>query len=159
MVGQTGVVRRVDLAELAKRINAAHNAFESGIRQSLSHAVEAGELLAQVKGSLPYGQWHDWLDKHFKGSRWTATGYMRIAARFSELGEQVPQLTLKGALAKLRDPSAEPNPPPLTVQEIITRTTRVVDAFCKRTPAPLLGLLSKRLRDLADEIDRKGGVS
>lgn len=164
MVGQTSVVRRVDLAELAKRINAAHDAFETGMRQSLTAAAEAGELLINAKEQLRHGEWLPWLSDNFRGSHDMASRYMKLAGRLPEIEANfanVRNLSLSGALRLL---DAEPSPAggsdkPWTVQDVIDTVTLGVQKWAGRTPVECRAVLVKRLRGLADEIEKTGGVA
>lgn len=118
MVGQTTAVVRVDLRALAKQINAAHTAFEDGMRQSLAYAVEAGEKLVLVKEQLSHGEWLPWLKKHFHGTDRTAQRYVSLAGRLPELDSnttRVSDLSLRGALkliTKARHADGDADPPP-----------------------------------------------
>lgn len=117
MVGQTTAVVRVDLRSLAKQINAAHTAFEDGMRKSIAYAVEAGEKLLRVKEGLSHGEWMPWLKDNFSGDQKTAWRYMQVAAHPGELESyqaRVPNLSLRSAvkmLTKARHADGAADPP------------------------------------------------
>jgi hypothetical protein len=52
---------------------------------SLSNALQAGEILCQVKESLPHGQWLRFVRERTKLSSQSARNYMRLWARRVEL--------------------------------------------------------------------------
>lgn len=165
MVGQTTAVVRVDLHALAKRINAAHAAFEEGMRRSLMHAVEAGENLILAKEHVERGRWPEWIEKNFSSSYRTARVYMAVAKRRAELDsnwQHAANLSLRGALRQLSggdDDGNNDEPSPWTVQDVISNTKAGVVKWCERTPPDCRDLLAKCLRNLADEIEQRGGVS
>jgi hypothetical protein len=49
------------LTDLAFRIRAEHEAVAGAIRQTLTHAMAAGDLLIEAKAQLKHGQWLPWL--------------------------------------------------------------------------------------------------
>lgn len=100
------------LATLAEQINAHHRQCESAMRSGLSHALEAGQLLAEAKTQCPHGTWGDWLAEHFEGSERTSQAYMRVARRWPELeanakAQRVADLSLRDAIKLLTEPRAE----------------------------------------------------
>ncbi len=66
-----------NLETLAERINAEHRACEEAATTALSHAMNAGDLLAGAKARLPHGGFGAWLEENFAGSGRTARAYMR----------------------------------------------------------------------------------
>jgi hypothetical protein len=67
------------LADLAARIRAEHEATSTALRNSVEHAMAAGDLLIEAKTQLKHGQWLPWLAEHCAMSERTAQLYMRIA--------------------------------------------------------------------------------
>jgi hypothetical protein len=53
-----------DLAALAARANAGHEAGERATRQGLERFRDAGEALLQARAQRPHGKWLPWLKKH-----------------------------------------------------------------------------------------------
>ena len=49
------------LADLAGRIKSEHEAVATALKESVRHAIVAGELLIEAKGQVPHGQWLPWL--------------------------------------------------------------------------------------------------
>jgi hypothetical protein len=95
------------LADLAKRINAAHAQAETALRAGLEHAKTAGELLLEAKRQCPHGQWLPWLEAKMRFSARTAQAYMRIAEHWPELeakAQGLAHLTVEGALEYLAEP-------------------------------------------------------
>lgn len=108
--------------ELAIRANEAHARVRMAGEAMVTYAIEAGDALIAAKAKVRHGEWLPWLEANFDGSRWTASGYMRLASN----GERVPHLEdlpLRKALeaigiearkeeARLRDPELVPEPVP-----------------------------------------------
>jgi hypothetical protein len=69
----------VDLAELAGRINAEHEAGERATRRGLEHFRAAGDALLQAKADCGHGRFKAWVEKNVKVSYRTAAVYMRLA--------------------------------------------------------------------------------
>ena len=92
---------QVAAADLAARINHAHEACCRAAGDALTHALNAGELLAQAKAQCQHGQWSQWLADNFSGSDRTARAYMRIASHREEIEakrQTTADLTLERAL-------------------------------------------------------------
>ena len=49
------------LPDLAARIKAEHEAVSTALKESVAHAIAAGELLIEAKAQLGHGQWLPWL--------------------------------------------------------------------------------------------------
>ena len=78
--------RPQDLARLA---NAEHSAASDHARSALTHAVEAGRLLADAKAALSHGDFGPWLAENITFSDRTARGYMRLHRERDRLRELV----------------------------------------------------------------------
>jgi hypothetical protein len=52
------------LTDLAARIRAEHEAVSKALKESVRHAIAAGELLVEAKGQLGHGRWLPWLRDH-----------------------------------------------------------------------------------------------
>src|SRR5271163_3492730 len=93
------------LVDLAARIKTEHTAVSSALKESLRHAIAAGELLLEAKDQVPHGQWLPWLQKHCSIFERTAQLYMRVAKNRAEIENQirndVADLTLNEATALL----------------------------------------------------------
>src|SRR5206468_1301734 len=95
-----------DLPALARRINESHASAEAAVRQGLTHALEAGRLLADAKAVVAHGQWETWLDENFKGSRRTAQAYLAMRKSFAGLNPDAQHAallegSLRGAIRML----------------------------------------------------------
>jgi hypothetical protein len=75
----TDITTSNSLADLAARINAEHKAVATTLRDSVAHAITAGELLIEAKDRLAHGEWLPWLREHCNISERTAQLYMRTA--------------------------------------------------------------------------------
>jgi Protein of unknown function (DUF3102) len=73
------------LPDLAARIRVEHEAVSAALKESVRHAIAAGELLIEAKGRLSHGQWLPWLQDHCTISERTAQLYMRVAKNRAEM--------------------------------------------------------------------------
>ncbi len=93
------------LPDLAARIRAEHQAVSAALKESVRHAIAAGELLIEAKGQLGHGRWLPWLQDHCTISERTAQLYMRVAKNRTEVEDQmrngVADLTLNEVTALL----------------------------------------------------------
>ena len=93
------------LADLAARIRSEHEAVSSALKDSVRHAIAAGELLIEAKAQLKHGQWLSWLAKHCVISERTAQLYVKLAKNRATIEKQmksaigVADLTLNEAAA------------------------------------------------------------
>jgi hypothetical protein len=100
-----------NLPTLAGRINEEHRACEKAVGAALTHAMNAGELLVEVKASLPHGAFGPWLAENFAGSDRTARAYMRVHSHRDELEakrQSSATLSIDGALKALVTPQPQP---------------------------------------------------
>jgi hypothetical protein len=77
------------LPDLAARIRAEHEAVSTALKESVRHAITAGELLVEAKGQLGHGRWLPWLRDHCTISERTAQLYMRVAKNRAEIENQM----------------------------------------------------------------------
>jgi len=93
------------LIDLAARIKTEHQAVATALKQSVKHAIAAGELLIEAKDQVPHGRWLPWLRDHCTISERTAQLYMRVAKNRADIEDQmrndVADLTLSEAAAML----------------------------------------------------------
>jgi len=102
----TNVEMSNSLAVLAARIKAEHEAVSTALKDSVRHAITAGESLAEAKEQVPHGQWLPWLRDHCTMSERTAQLYMRCAKNRAAIEESqirnaIADLTLNEAAAIL----------------------------------------------------------
>jgi hypothetical protein len=103
----------VEFTDLATRIRSEHEAVRQSARQTLHHALKAGELLLEAKKHVHHGYWSDWLHEHCDMSQRTAQNYMRLARNriaVEEKAQATADLTIEDALdalAKPRSPDVE----------------------------------------------------
>jgi hypothetical protein len=98
--------RSNSLTDLAARIKAEHEAVSAALKESVRHAIAAGELLLEAKARVgQHGQWLPWLRDHCTISERTAQLYMRVAKNRAAIEEQirngVADLSLNEAAAML----------------------------------------------------------
>lgn len=90
----------------AQRINAAHREAKEHAARAIERAIEAGDLLNEVKASLPHGQWLPWLSQHCPDiSARTAQSYMRVARELPTEKRSAADLSVREALRQLEAPS------------------------------------------------------
>jgi len=80
---------------LAAKIEHHHRAARRALEEAVSHAIEAGDALAEAKALLRHGEWGAWVDEHFSGSRRTAQLYVRFA-RHREYAQAIAHLGVAG---------------------------------------------------------------
>ena len=91
-------------ADTPAAIRTAHEAAQKCAAEAVRHAICAGELLIEVKGSLAHGEFAAWLAANVPFSARTARGYMRLASLDEEKRQGVADLSLRGALRVLASP-------------------------------------------------------
>jgi integrase len=137
----------MSLDQLATRIKAEHRHAVQTVRKSLEHARTAGELLAQAREQIkdsPY-RWGKWVEQECGIQERTASNYLRLFRRWSEVEQQagdVSALTVRAALALLKKRSRPPKPsrPGLTPADL----GRLMDKFgISGKPDRLLALLKE----------------
>jgi hypothetical protein len=84
-----GLAASNSLTDLAVRIKAEHTAAAASLKDSVRHAIAAGELLIEAKALVPHGQWLPWLADHVSISERTAQLYMRVAKNRAEVEKRV----------------------------------------------------------------------
>jgi hypothetical protein len=95
------------LIDIAARVKIEHQAVAASLKQSVQHAIAAGELLLEAKDQIPHGQWLPWLEQHCGVTPRAAQMYMRVAkyrAAIELKYEDISHLTIADALAALAKP-------------------------------------------------------
>jgi len=95
------------LPDLAEAINREHAEAVQAVRQTLTHAIRAGELLLAAKAQIEHGGFLPWLQANCQFSDRTARAYMRLAENQDRLPanwQSTADLTIGGALAMLAEP-------------------------------------------------------
>jgi len=97
---------RIDptLADLAHRINEAHERALAGLRTSIEAARDAGEALLKAKAWVPHGCWLRWLTDFCPTlTPRTAQTFMVLARRWADLGPNTKRIShLTDALRVIR---------------------------------------------------------
>lgn len=109
-----------------ERINAEHRACEVAAHSAVEHAINAGELLTEVKAELGHGEFGTWLEANFEGTARSAQTYMKLArnrdaleantqhrTHLNSIGLWLPasDLSIRGALAELPPPKSKDREP------------------------------------------------
>ena len=81
----TQFLERVEQLNARYRAGQMHVRVPEAMRDGVSHARRAGELLLHVKAKLMYGQFMPWVERHCEFSHRTATMYMRIASEWDRI--------------------------------------------------------------------------
>jgi hypothetical protein len=117
VLGVVQVERETD--ELAQRARAEHEAVGAALRDTVRHAMAAGEILLKAKAGMPHGLFGDWLETKAGVPRRTAQVYMRLARELPKLPQEkrnaVAHLSLRDAIAELSRTSGKVAklPPPV----------------------------------------------
>lgn len=90
------------LTDYASGIVQAHTAATGAMRDALSHAVRAGELLAKAKASMPHGTFGAFC-AGLPFAATTARGYMRLAALDPANRQRVADMPLRAALLDIAE--------------------------------------------------------
>ena len=67
------------LESLAREINTEHNACLLSAADAVTHAINAGKCLLEVKASLKHGEFMPWVEKNCPFSQDAANKYMRLS--------------------------------------------------------------------------------
>jgi hypothetical protein len=95
------------LADIAARINKAHDRASASARSTIEAAMEAGSLLIQAKDQVGHGGWLPWLKANTSVNKRTAQGYMKLARELDKSAVSA-HLTVDGALKMLSTPEDDP---------------------------------------------------
>jgi hypothetical protein len=106
---------RQQLADLAAEINALHEHVVDGARQTLKHAMHAGDLLIKARKAAGYGNWVSWVKANCAFSHSTSEDYVWAARHRAEIeakilphSEHAPNLSIRGARRLLAPPTPAP---------------------------------------------------
>jgi hypothetical protein len=115
---------------IANQIIEAHIAAHAAAHAALTHARRAGELLNEVKESLPHGAWQAWLAEHCPPiAERTCRAYMQVAKQWPQIEDEanrqrVASLPLRAALKLLAAPRED------------DRRTAAIVTPAEETPVP-----------------------
>ena len=126
-----------DLGDLARRINAEHDAALRSFGSALDHARNAGQMLIDAKSALPHGAWLPWIEKNCKFSERTARTYKRIASDWPRLEsnrQSVADLSIAKAIEIIAPPKAA-KPPISTPGKHVTTVTATARETVGKPPA------------------------
>jgi hypothetical protein len=94
-----GGVMKLD--KLATLIQQRHEAVAASLKEAVSNAIAAGELLLEAKKQVGHGEWLPWLAENCDISERTAQAYMRLARAPLEMRNAVADWPLREALAAI----------------------------------------------------------
>ncbi|MCB1719079.1 MAG: DUF3102 domain-containing protein [Candidatus Competibacteraceae bacterium] len=101
----------IPLPQHAERINAHHDAAQAAAQSAIEHALQAGQLLIEVKASLAHGELTAWINQYCRFSARTAQAYMRLAKKMPTLdaakAQRVAGLSLREAMKAIAAPGTE----------------------------------------------------
>lgn len=89
-------------ASLRSRVAQEHQAAQAAMRDAVTHAIRAGELLVEAKAAMPHGAFGEFC-KSLPFSDRTARGYMRLARLGDGDRQRVADMSLRQALAAIAD--------------------------------------------------------
>lgn len=97
-----------NLTSLAQTVRDEHGLVVVGLRQTLHHAIAAGEALIAARQQLKVGEWCQWVETEIEIARQTARNYVRIATYRDEVLALTGTPSIRDALTSLRElpPSA-----------------------------------------------------
>ena len=89
-------------------INKLHRSITSNMRRTVKDAIRIGELLTEIKTSLPYGEWGNWMVQNIEFTDRTARRYMRCYRWKAQLtSDTMSELDLTEAYYRVREKSTE----------------------------------------------------
>jgi hypothetical protein len=153
-------IERRRLDKLAKEIGQEVRLAEEAWRQTLRHAITAGEKLTEAKSLLNHGEWRPWLTEHFPGSERTAQLYMQLARNAATVAHFPTVRDAVALLAKPKEVEAEPpaDADDETADEVRARIDRELGPPPKREhysgPNPRLDEAHYLLDDIEYQRDR-----
>ncbi|MEQ8321890.1 MAG: DUF3102 domain-containing protein [Rhodospirillales bacterium] len=90
---------------IIREINETYNKCRRASFEALSLAIRCGDLLIEVKGKVPHGDWLSWVDKNLVIGHRQAQKLMRLATNRDKIDTNAnspTHLTIEGALKSLR---------------------------------------------------------
>ena len=75
----------VSIADAGDELNRLHGEIENKMRSTVSDAIRAGEILAQVKERLPHGDFLPWIKLNCRFSERTAYNYIGLHGHSSKI--------------------------------------------------------------------------
>ncbi len=136
-----------DLADLARRINAEHDAAIRAFGSVLDNARSAGRMLIEAKAALPHGDWLPWIEENCSFGERTARTYMRVAREWPKLEsnrQSVADLSLARAIEIIAPPAPKPKivadiTPPKSPAITITAREIVENPTARPEPSSSMG--------------------
>jgi hypothetical protein len=98
---------RINMAAIAKRINAAYARGERDSRKALLHYRDAGRELREAKERLKHGEFGEWVERNTKLSWRRANECMQVARDWRDL-KLAESANLTEALLRIKQEGIEP---------------------------------------------------
>jgi hypothetical protein len=148
------------LDDLARRINAEHDAALKSFGNALDHARAAGQLLVDAKAKQPHGSFLSWVEGHCQFSERTARTYMRIAREWTKLEpkrQSVADLSIAKAVELIAPKPLKPKiiagqPPPKAPRTIDVKAWEIVAIAPTERPEPFSSMHSSRRYEPTPEV-------
>ena len=103
-----------EMRELTNNINRAHRTARNNALQAINSACTCGELLAEAKEMVPYGQWEQWVTDNCEFTPRTASRYMRLHASYPQIAQEertrLSDLSMTAILREVTEPKPQPEP-------------------------------------------------
>lgn len=125
----------------AERLRALHSEIIGSCRMILSKAIEAGEILNDVKASLPHGEFTSWVERNAGFNIRTAQRYMKIYGNREQINDSVSLLTDAHRLLTMS--KVEALPQPVDKEVALNRLEEVIELGIKE-----LGELGLKFDDI-----------
>ena len=106
-------------------------AKEAGMTM-VKHAQRVGELLIELKGRLPHGQYLPHVELHFGLSKQSAAGYVRLFERRDEIDAGMPLRQALKAISTPREPRNINRSEETTVQLVVPYTEEEAESDQRR---------------------------
>ena len=150
----------VEIYDVVEEINHEHELCIGSMRDSLEHAIRAGELLVEQKEKLQQGEWMIWVKMNCSFSHRTATNYMKVASNWQSNANLKNANDIKHALRIIAAEDPKPKPAELPQPEDKKyfswfddeRVTETYDNIKKMVAAVSLLKTSKEDRGAAEQI-------
>jgi hypothetical protein len=102
------------LPDLARLINAEHEACLASASDTVARYIKTGQYLAEAKAQVQHGEWAGWVEVNCRFGTRQASSYMRAYAnRREQIGSAASDFdSLREAIAALAEPRPALDPPP-----------------------------------------------
>lgn len=110
----------MNLQSIASKVKAEHAQVTAALKDSLEHAIQAGDYLSQVQREIPYKEFVAWVKRSIGISEASANNYCRLFKQKSKLPKNLNYTEALKALRRRRKPKVEvPQQPRTAFQKAI----------------------------------------